>query len=250
MDLKALKQQAIEATTRFFIDKHGFSPGEESEDWEDEYRRQFELLKKRAPTTRPADAPRRVDAVLADEQTAALPELTGTAADKRWAASLRAARLKEIQSKALRGWLAGAWTAAKDWVDTRELAVSQFLRRVEAQYAEHRRQSERQAGALAAERRSKAAASAADQREIQAAGITVEGLIELIDVSPRAAPAPLKLKLVELDAGGRSLRVFETGTADRLMVIETGASGRTEYAIERDDQLLAHLKLYARGQRP
>ena len=249
MDLKALKQQAVEATTRFFIDKHGFSPGEESEDWEDEYRRQFELLKKRAAAKRSADAPGRVDAVLADEQTDAWPELSGTAADKRWAASLRAARLKEIQSKALRGWLAGAWTSAKDWVDTRDLALPQFLRRVEAQYAEHRRQAERQAGALAAERQSKAAASAADQREIQAAGITVEGLIELIDVSPRVVPAPLKLKLVELDAGGRSLRIFETGHADRLMVIETGPSGRTEYAIERDEQLFAHLKLYARGQR-
>ena len=247
MDLKALKQQAAESTTRFFLDKQGFSPGEDSEDWEDEYRRQFELLKKRYAAKRPADAPRRVDAVVTDEG-AAWPELSGAAADKRWAASLRAARLKQIQSKALRSWLAGAWISAKDWVDTRDLATPQFLHRVEAQYAEHCRQSERQSSALQAERQSKAAASAAHQRDIQAAGITAEGLIELIDVSPRVAPAPLKLKLVELDAGGRSLRVFETANADILMVIENAESGRTEYAIERDEQLVGNMKLYARGQ--
>src|SRR6185437_371624 len=123
MDLKALKQQAVEATTRFFIDKHGFSPGEESEDWEDEYRRQFDALKKRAAAKRPTDAPRPMDVVLADEQTDAWPELSGAGADKRWATSLRPERLKEIHSKALRAWLPGAWTTAKHWIDTRELAA-------------------------------------------------------------------------------------------------------------------------------
>jgi len=248
MDLKALKEQAVEATTRFFLEKHGFAPSEDSEDWEDEYRRQFELVKKRLATKRPVDT-RIADVVLTDERKAALPELSGPPADKRWAVGLRADRLKEIQSKALRGWLAGAWTSAKDWIDTRDLAAPQFLQRVEVQYAEHRRQSEQRASALEAERQTKAAASEADRREVQAAGITAEGLVELIDVSPRMAAAPLKLKLVELDAGGRSLRVFETSNLDILMVIENGEAGRLEYAIERDEELIADLKLFARGHR-
>ena len=249
MDLKALKEQAVEATTRFFLDKQGFAPSEDSEDWEDEYRRQFELVKKRNATKRPIDAARIADVVLTDEQKAGWPELSGAPADKRWAASLRTDRLKEIHSKALRFWLAGAWTSAKDWIDTRDLATPLFLHRVEVQYAEHRRQSEQRASALEAERQTKAAASVAVQREVQAAGITAEGLVELIDVSPRTVAAPLKLKLVELDAGGRSLRVFETGTLDILMVIENGEAGRMEYAIERDEKLVADLKLFARGQR-
>lgn len=248
MDLKALKEQAVEATTRFFMDKQGFSPGEDSEDWEDEYRRQFERLKKLQPATPTGAAPRSADSAPADERHAAMPELSGAPADKRWADRLRAERLQEIQSKPLRDWLAGAWTAAKEWIDTRDLATPQFLRRAEAQHAEHRRQAEQRARALEAARQAQAAASAADQRKVQAAGITAEGLIELIDVSPRTAAAPIKTKLVELDAAGRSLRVFETGDAGVLMVIENGAAGRSEYAIERDDQLLADLKLFARVQ--
>jgi hypothetical protein len=248
MDLKTLKEQAAAATTRFFVDKQGFSASEDSEDWEDEYRRQFERLKKQYATTRPVDAPGMVDPVLADEPTAAWPELSGAPADKRWAISLRADRLKEIQGKALRGWLGSAWTTAKVWIDTRDLAAPLFLRRVEAEYAAFRRQSERRARELQAERQAKAAASEASQRALQAAGITAAGLIELIDVSPRVAPAPLRLKVVELDAGDRSLRIFETAAADILMVIENGAAGRLEYAIERDEQLFADLKLFARGQ--
>jgi hypothetical protein len=249
MDLKALKEEAAEATARFFLDKHGFVPSEDSEDWEDEYRRQFEFVKKRLATKRSVDATRVADVVLADERKAAWPELSGPPADKRWAVSLRADRLKEIQSNALRGWLAGAWTSAKDWIDTRDLASLPFLHRVEVQYAEQRRQSEQRASALQAERQTKAAAAEANQREVQAAGITAKGLVELIDVSPRTVAAPVKLKLVELDAGDRSLRVFETSNLDILMVIENGEAGRMEYAIERDEELIADLKLFARSQR-
>jgi hypothetical protein len=247
MDVKALKEEAVEATSRFFVE-NGFAPSEDSEEWETEYRRQFELAKKRYATKRPAAAARPASPVLADERSAALPELSGAPAQARWAEKLRAERLAEIQSKALRGWLAGAWTAAKDWVDTRELSAPVFLNRVELQYAGHRRQSEERASALKAEQQAKAAASAADQRAVQAAGVTAEGLVELIDVSPRKAAVPLKLKLAELDAGGRSLRVFETGNADRLMVIETGAAGRSEYAIERDEALVGDPKLFARAK--
>jgi hypothetical protein len=34
------------------------------------------------------------------------------------------------------------------------------------------------------------------------------------------------------------------------MVIENGEAGRMEYAIERDEELIADLKLFARSQRP
>ena len=45
MDLKAVREEAIEATTRSFWDKSGFVPDEDSEEWEEEYRRQFEQAK-------------------------------------------------------------------------------------------------------------------------------------------------------------------------------------------------------------
>jgi hypothetical protein len=249
MDLEALKEQAVEATTHFFVDKNGFAPGEDSEEWEDEYRRQFELVKKRHAMKRPVDTTRTAAIVPNDERHAAWPELSGAPAQTRWALRLRADRLKEIQGKALHSWLAGAWTSAKDWIDTRDLSTSMFLHRVELQHAEHRRHLDQRAGALEAERQAKAAASAADQRAVLAAGITAEGLVELVDISPRTATAPLKAKLAEIDAGLRSLRIFETSTLDRLIVIENGEAGRTEYAIERDEQLVADLKLFALGNR-
>jgi hypothetical protein len=66
MDLKALKEEAAEATARFFLDKHGFVPSEDSEDWEDEYRRQFDFVKKRLATKRSFDATRVADVVIAE----------------------------------------------------------------------------------------------------------------------------------------------------------------------------------------
>ncbi len=47
MDLKLVREEAIEGTTRFFWDNRGFVPNEDSEEWEAEYRRQFELAKAR-----------------------------------------------------------------------------------------------------------------------------------------------------------------------------------------------------------
>ena len=47
MDLKAVREEAIEATTRAFWDKNGFVPDEDSDEWEEEYRRQFEQAKRR-----------------------------------------------------------------------------------------------------------------------------------------------------------------------------------------------------------
>src|SRR5207248_10584032 len=104
-----------------------------------------------------------------------------------------------------------------------------------------RREAEAQATARAAEEQASAAAAENLRARIEAAGVTAAGLIDLIDVSPRAAAAPLRGKLAELRAGERSLRVFETGNPDVLAVIEKSEAGRREYSIERDDGLVAHL---------
>jgi hypothetical protein len=247
MDMKALREEVVEATTRFFLEKRDFLPNAESEEWEDEYRRQLDLAKRRHAAKPPAGAARPASAVLRDESEGEWPELSGAPAEARWAMTLRADRMTQIQSKELRDWLGGAWASSKPWIDTRELPMPSFLRRVESQYAEHRRQSATRATATQAERQITAAAVETVQRRVQAAGITVEGLIELIDVSDRRAVAPLRVKLAELDAGGRSLRVFDTSDAAILMVIENGQAGRTEYAIERDEGLVADLKLFAQN---
>ena len=47
MDLDTLREAAIEATARALIEKHGIAPSEESDEWEEEYRRQFAVLKQR-----------------------------------------------------------------------------------------------------------------------------------------------------------------------------------------------------------
>jgi hypothetical protein len=125
-----------------------------------------------------------------------------------------------------------------------------FLRRVELQYADHRREAEAQASVLRTEQQAKAAEAAVAQRQVQAAGITVQGLIELIDASTRAAAAPRKAKLAELAVEGRSLRVFETENPAVLMVIENAKAGRAEYCIERDAGLAADLTLYGRATPP
>jgi hypothetical protein len=244
MDIKALRQEAMEAATRFFLEHRDFLPSEESEEWEDEYRRQLALAKKRSANTRP------VAAVVKKPAAVEGREVSGAPAQQRWAATIRAERLAQLQSKELRDWISGAWTQSSAWIDTRELAPALFLRRVEALHAEHRRQAEQQAAVQQAAQQVKAAADQSLQRELQAAGITAEGLVGLIDVSVRAAPAPREDKLAEITLGGRSLRIFEAGGAAVLMVIETGEAGRREYAIERDAGLVADLKLFARSAAP
>jgi hypothetical protein len=39
MDLKELRDRALEATTRFFVDRDGILPDQEGEEWEAEYQR-------------------------------------------------------------------------------------------------------------------------------------------------------------------------------------------------------------------
>jgi hypothetical protein len=244
MDLKAVREEAIEATTRALWDRGGFVPDQDSEEWEEEYRRQFEDAKRRhaaghSAEARPSDgaAPREGDGWAV---------LTGAPTQIRWAAALRADRLKEIRNPGVRDWLATTWIKAKSWIDTRDLPTPTFLRRIEPHYAEYRRQADERAQALEAERQAKAAAAEALRGQIDAAGITVEGLIELIDIAERLPVTPIKGKLAELDFAERNLRVFETADPAVLMVLEKAGADRSEYGIERDEGLVADLKLFAR----
>jgi hypothetical protein len=247
MDLRVVREEAIEATTRAFWDKNGFVPDEDSDEWEAEYRRQFEQAKKRHATGQGAKAEPSL-AVSAAPVEDGWAVLTGAPTQIRWAAALRADRIREIKDPGIRHWLATTWSKAKSWLDTREMPTPTFLQRIQPHYAEYRRQSDERARALETERQAKAAAAEALRSEIEDAGITVEGLIELIDIAERLPAVPMKAKLAELEVDGRNLRVFETADPAVLMVLEKAESERSEYGIERDEGLVADLRLFARGR--
>jgi hypothetical protein len=249
MDLATLIAATTEETTRYFLEKLGYAPDQDSDEWEDEYRRRFAAARARAQAAPrpaavapdpPAAPPRRLIGAIE------LAELRGPPAEIRWAIALRAERLKDIEDSDVRLWLARSWTTAKSWIDTRELSVATFLHRVHPRFAEHRRQLAEQDAALEAQRHAEAEAASALAKEIEAAGITVRGLIELIDVCPRAKALPARAKLAELKIDERRLRIFETADPSCLLVLDSGAAGRTEYGIERDDGLVADLKLFSR----
>lgn len=243
MDLKSVREEAIEATNRFFADKEGLVPDADSEEWEAEYRRQFARAKARHAAAPPAGAA---------GPTAArpLPELTGTQEQKHWAAAIRADRLAEIGDPQIRAWLAQDWTRARAWIDTRALSAETFRARAAVWHAEHRRQAAEKAKAVSAERQSEAAAAAARWAEVEKAGITPAGLVELVDASERAEPAPIREKLAEITADGRTLRLYESANPAVLLVKEKNREGQGEYGIERDAGLVADLKLYARAVEP
>jgi hypothetical protein len=245
MDLKLVREDAIEATTRAFWDRNGFVPDQDSDEWEEEYRRQFEQAKKRHAAGRPVGV--KPDGAPAPRQEDGWAVLSGAPTQIRWAAAVRADRLNEIRNPGVRDWLATTWNKAKSWLDTRDLPTPVFLQRIEPHYAEYRRQADERARAVEAERQAKETAAEALRREIDAAGITVEGLIELIDIAERLPSAPLKEKLAELECDGRNLRVFETGDPAVLLVLEKAEAGRSDYGIERDEGLVADLKLFARA---
>ena len=247
MDLRTVREEAIEATTRAFWDKNGFVPDEDSDEWEEEYRRQFERVKRRHETGQAVEV-KLGPAVSASPEEDGWAELTGAQTQIRWAAALRTDRIRDIKDPGICHWLATTWTKAKSWIDTRELPTPTFLQRIQPHYAEYRRQADERARATAAEKQAKGAAAKALQREIEAAGITVEGLIELIDIAERLPAAPIKAKLAELEFDGRNLRVFETADPAVLMVLEKAESERAEYGIERDEGLVADLKLFARAK--
>jgi hypothetical protein len=248
MDLDALKQAAIDATVRALSLKYDVPPGEDSDEWEDEYRRQFAALKQqhggdvKVAVARPA-ATRLAGAPPVAEQK--WPELTGTPEQLRWAATIRGERLKQVPNEAIRTWLGQTWTRAKVWVDTRDVPTPVLLQRLQPQYAEYRKQAAAQAQARAAEAEAKAAALAAHEKRLRDAGITSEGLVELIDASERADPAPLAAKLAEITVDRRTLRVFETSDPNVLLVKEKNGAAHSDYGIESDDGLIADLKLFA-----
>ena len=175
-------------------------------------------------------------------------ELTGEPTQTRWAASLRADRIREIRDPGIRDWLATTWTRAKSWIDTQELATPVFLQRIAPHYQEYRKKADEAARIQTKQRQAQQAAAEAIRKQVEDAGITVEGLIELIDVCDRVPAVPLKAKLAELDHDERNLRIFETDDPALLMVLEKeGRTGRSEYAIERDEGLVSDLTLFMRA---
>src|ERR1700730_5581100 len=125
MDLRELRERALEATTRFFVDRDGILPNQEGEEWEAEYRRQYDLAKRQAPEPHRAPPDKR-----AESGDSEWPSLAGAPAQKRWAAELRARRLAIMENKDIRDWLGATWTTAAAWVDTRDMTAPHFLRRV------------------------------------------------------------------------------------------------------------------------
>ena len=175
-------------------------------------------------------------------------ELTGPPTQIRWAAALRADRIGEIRDPGIREWLATTWTRSKSWLDTRDLPTPIFLERIRPHYAEYRKQTGERARQLMAARQAKAAAADDIRRQIEAAGVSVEGSIELIDIAERLPALPIKAKLAELDSETRNLRVYETDDPAVLMVLEKGEGGRSEYGIERDEGLVTDLRLLTRAR--
>jgi len=247
MDLNALREAAIEAASRALHDKHGFVPSEESDEWEDEYRRQFAALKQRFATEAPTSAAPRPAAAAPAAAQREWPELSGTPEQKRWAATIREDRMREIPGEPFRAWLAHAWTRAKLWVDTSDVPSGVLIQRLRPQFDEYRRQAADSAKARAAAAQQKAAEAAAYQQRLKDSGITPEGLVELVDASERFDLAPLTVKLAEIAVEGRHLRIFETSDPNLLLVKEKKGPLHEDYAIERDEGLVGDLKLYAQA---
>jgi hypothetical protein len=241
MDLTQLKEAAIEATTRVLQQKFDVIPSEESDEWEDEYRRQFALMKQHYAVDTKAIVRPPVSAGPALQ----LPELTGDREQIHWGEQVRADRMREVTDAPRRAWMARTWTRAKLWVDTRDVPVATLLQRTQAQYDDYRRKTAEQQKATAAAAQQKAATVAAYQAKLQKAGITEEGLIELIDASERLKPAPLTDKLADLAGVDRHLRVFATADPKALLVKEKNLQGNHDYGIERDEGLVADLRLFA-----
>ncbi|HEV2335105.1 MAG TPA: hypothetical protein VGS13_06390 [Stellaceae bacterium] len=245
MDLHALREAAIEATSRALHDKYGVVPSDDTDEWEEEYRRQFTALKQHLGTdlkTAAAAMPRPAAAAPPRQ----LPDLRGTLEEQRWGASIRDERLREVPNDAVRRFLVQNWPRAKQWIDTRDVPIRTLLQRLAPQYEDWRKKRAETAGARKAEAQQKAAQAVAHRQRLKDAGITPEGLVELVDASDRFDPAPLTVKLAEIAVEGRHLRIFETSDPNLLLVKEKkGPLQVPDYAIERDEGLVGDLKLYA-----
>ncbi|HWB48484.1 MAG TPA: hypothetical protein VG651_05200 [Stellaceae bacterium] len=239
MDLTQLKEAAMEATARALEDKFGAVPDEDSDAWESEYRRQFALAKQRygviTPTVARAAGP-----------ALQLPELRGDTQELvHWGEQVRAERLREVTDAGRRAWMAKTWTRAALWVNTRDVPIATLLQRTQGQYDDYRRQLAAQKQAQTAAAQQKAAALAAYQERLRRANVSEAGLIELIDAAEQLKPGALGEKLAELHAPDRHLRVFATSDPTVLLVKEKNLKGQHDYGIERDEGLVADLKLFA-----
>lgn len=245
MDLSALREAAIEATARALHDKHGAVPSEDSDEWEEEYRRQFAALKQRFAAASPPPSANAAPSGPARQW----PELSGTPEQKRWAMTIRDDRMREIASEPFRLFLARSWSRAKVWVDTRDVPSAVLMQRLKPQFDEYRQKAADAAKARAAAAQQKAAEAAAYRQRLTEAGITPEGLVELIDASERFDdPAAITAKLAEVAVEGRHLRIFETSDPNLLLVKEKkGPLQLPDYAIERDEGLVGDLKLFAQA---
>ncbi len=87
----------------------------------------------------------------------------------------------QIASEPFRAFLARTWTRAKQWIDTSDVPASVLVQRLRPQFEEYRRQLAEAAQRRAAESKKTAAELAAYQQRLKDAGITPEGLVELID---------------------------------------------------------------------
>lgn len=246
MDLNSLREAAIEATARALDQRLGYVPSDDSDEWEEEYRRQFAALRQwHGDDVRPA-APR--PAMAPSGAARRWPELSGTPEQKRWAATIRDERMHQIASEPFRGFLAQTWTRAKQWIDTRDVPAAVLVQRLRPQFEEFRRQAADAARMRVAEAEKKAAEIAAYQKRLKEAGISPEGLAELIDASERFDPAPIAAKLAEITVEGRQLRIYETSDPNLLLVKEKrGPLSLDDYAIERDEGLAADLILFAQA---
>jgi hypothetical protein len=247
MDLNALREAAIEATARALYDKLGIVPSDDSDEWEEEYRRQFAALKHRLGTDLKTAAAAARPAARTIELN--LPELRGTPEEQRWGASIREERLRAIPSEAVRLFLGQNWPPAKQWIDTRDVPTQTLLPRLKPQYDDWRKKQMDAAAARKADAAKKVAEAAAYKRRLQAAGITPEGLVELIDASDRFDDAAvIAAKLAEVDVEGRHLRIYETADPNLLLVKEKrGPLQLPDYAIERDEGLVADLRIFAQA---
>src|SRR5579864_8146276 len=157
MDLAALREAAIKATSRALYDKLGIVPSEDSDEWEEEYRRQFAALKQRLAAEGVAPAKPVIGKAAPERQW---PELSGTHEQQRWAATIREDRLRDIPSEAFRVFLARTWTRAKVWVDTRDVPTATLVQRLKPQFDEYRQKAAEAAKARATAAQQKAAAAA------------------------------------------------------------------------------------------
>ena len=157
--------------------------------------------------------------------------------------------MHEIPSEPFRVWLGQAWTRAKVWVDTRDVPTAVLLQRLRPQFDEYRKKAAEAAKVRNAEAQKKAAEVAAYQQKLKDARITPEGLVEMVDASDRFDPAPLAAKLAEIDCRGPApAGVRDERPEPAAGQGKEGARCRSpDYAIERDEGLVADLKLFAQA---